>query len=151
MFLAIIMLFTKNKTIHSFVIIAGTLGVLVSLTYPVIGYDSHYYRYYQFMMAHGLLLIAPFYFTAVHGYLPSKKYVWNSFLILEGLTLFMLIFNYYNNTDFFFMFLDPQKIDKFPVIQYFGGIPYYIIIVEILAVLYFYGANKLFRRLEKRT
>lgn len=146
MVLCIIMIFSKNKTIHSFVLLAGGLGAIVSLSTPILGYDSNYYRYYQFFFAHGILIIAPIYFVFVHEYIPTKKDVINGFIILQSLTIFMMIFNYYNNTDFFFMFFDPSKIEKFPMIKYLGGIPYYIIFVEIFAGLYFFGSYKLFKK-----
>lgn len=144
MFFCIVHLFTRNKPIHSFVLLAGVLGAVVSLTMPVIGYDARFYRYYQFMFAHGILFLAPLYFMIVHNQIPTKKDVIKAFIILDTLTLFMTIFNYYNNTDFFFMFLDPSRIEKFPMIKYFGGIPYYMILVQILALGYFYGAHRFF-------
>ena len=147
MFFCIIQLFTRNKTIHSFVLLAGVLGAVVSLSMPVIGYDARFYRYYQFMFAHGILFLAPLYFMIVHQFIPSKKDVTKAHLILVVISLFMIVFNYYNNTDFFFMFIDPDKIEKFPMINYFGGIPYYIIVVHILAAAYFYGAGVFFKEL----
>lgn len=148
MFFAIIQLFTRNKTIHSFVLLSGVLGAVVSLGIPIIGYDSGFYRYYQYMIAHGILFLAPLYFLIVHKYIPSKKDVIKAFIILDSITIFMTVFNYFNNTDFFFMFIDPVKIEKYPMIKYFGGIPYYVLIVQVLALLYFYGAYHLFKYLK---
>ena len=150
MFVCVIMLFTMNKALHSFVLLAGTLGVVVSLSNPIIGYNFKYYRYYQFMFAHGILLIAPLYVSFVHNYLPSKKDVINGFIILQTLAIFMGVFNYFNNTDFFFMFVDPAKLEKFSVIKYVGGIPYYLIFVEVAALAYFYGSYRLFERIRNR-
>ena len=49
-----------------------------------------------------------------------------------------------------FMFIDPDKIEKFPMIQYLGGIPYYILVAEVVVGLYFYGSYKLFSYLDKK-
>ncbi len=138
MFLAIVLLFTKNKTIFNFVLFTGILGGLISLLFPVIGYDSSYYRYYQYEIAHGILILTPIYFVAVYNYVPTKIETIYSFLILQGIMVFMLILNYYIGTDFMFVFLDPAKIDKFPVIAKFGGIPLYILWMEIVGVLAYY-------------
>jgi hypothetical integral membrane protein (TIGR02206 family) len=143
MFLAIILLFTKNKSVYTFVLYAGVLGGLISLATPIIGYDSGYYRYYQFYIAHGLLIITPIYFMFVHNYFPTKKDVINAFWILQGLIVFMGVFNVIFGTDFMFVFLDPSKIDKFPVIQYFGGIPWYIVPGEIAVFVAFYSMYKI--------
>ncbi len=62
----------------------------------------------------------------------------------------MLLFNYVMGTDFMFMFLDPSKIDKFSMIKYIGGIPYYLLVTEVVIGLYFYGSYKLFSYLNKR-
>ena len=138
MFLAIVLLFTKNKTIFNFVLFTGILGGLISLLFPVIGYDSSYYRYYQYEIAHGILILTPIYFVAVYNYVPTKIETIYSFLILQGIMVFMLVLNYYIGTDFMFVFLDPAKIDKFPVIAKFGGIPLYILWMEIVGVLAYY-------------
>jgi len=138
MFLAIILLINKNKTIFSFVLFTGILGGLISLSIPVIGYNSSYYRYYQYEIAHSLLILTPLYFMAVHDYLPTKKETIKAFLMFQGIVFFMIIFNYYANTDFMFVFIDKAKITKFPVIDQFGGIPLYLLWGELLSVgLYF--------------
>ena len=142
MFLAVILLFTKNRTLHTYVLMTGVAGGLISLFFPILGYNAMFYRYYQFMIAHGILILTPLYFMAVHDYIPSAKEVRISFYILQGLAIFMIVFNYYMNTDFLFLFIDPAKLDKFPAIALFGGIPYYIFLVEITGMLYFYGFYK---------
>lgn len=146
---AIYLLFTNNKTIYTFVLMTGILGALISFSSPVIGYDASYYRYYQFFFAHGILLITPIYYLFVYDWFPSKKEVIKGYIILQVLAKFMLLFNYVMGTDFMFMFLDPSRIDKFPMIEYIGGIPFYLIVAEIVIGLYFYGSYKLFSYLNK--
>jgi len=140
MILAIILLFTKNRTIFSFVLYAGIAGGLISLFFPIIGYDSSFYRYYQFMGAHILLILTPIYFMAVHCYVPNKKETIYGFLILQGLATFMVIFNAIVGTDFMFVFINADKVDKFPALSNFGGVPYYLILVEIVGLLYYFIA-----------
>lgn len=143
MFLAIILIFTKNRTVYTFVLFAGVLGGIISLFTPIIGYDSTYYRYYQFYIAHSLLIITPIYFMVVHNYFPTKRSTIQAFLILQSLAIFMGVFNYFLNTDFLFIFVDPAKLEKFPAIKMFGGIPYYLILVEITGIIAFYLMFKL--------
>jgi uncharacterized membrane protein YwaF len=127
----------------------GILGGLISVASPILGYNSAFYRYYQFFFAHGILILTPFYFILVHDYIPSTKEIYWSFAILQSFATFMMVFNYYMGTDFMFLFFDRTKIDKFPAIAYFGGIPYYIILMEILAISYHIVTDKLIRYLEK--
>ncbi len=138
MFFAIILIYTKNKTIFSFVLYTGVLGGLISYFTPVIGYNSEFYRYYQFYIAHGILILTPLYFVIVHNFYPTKKHTINAFLILQVIAVAMGFFNYFTNSDFMFIFVDPTKINKFPLIRYFGGIPYYLILVEIAGISLFY-------------
>ena len=147
---AVYLLFTNNKAVYSFVLLTGILGSLISISSPVIGYDSSYYRYYQFFFAHGILLITPLYYLIVYKWVPSGKEVLTGYIILQVLAKFMLLFNYVMGTDFMFMFLDPSKIDKFSMIKYIGGIPYYLLVTEVVIGLYFYGSYKLFSYLNKR-
>ncbi|MBU1020531.1 MAG: TIGR02206 family membrane protein [Firmicutes bacterium] len=137
MFLAIILIFTKNRTVFSFVLYTGVIGGLISVFVPVIGYDSTFYRYYQYEIAHAILILTPIYFIFVHDYIPNVKETIYAYLILQFFAKFMLVFNYFYHTDFMFVFLDPIKIEKFPVIEKFGGIPLYLIWVEIAAVVAF--------------
>lgn len=137
MFLAIILIFTKNRTIFAFVFYAGILGAFISYLTPILGYNSAYYRYYQFYIAHGLLILAPIYFLLVYDYIPTLRETVYAFAILQSLAIFMGIFNYFNDTDFMFIFVDPDKVAKFPSIQNFGGIPFYLIWVELTAVAAF--------------
>ena len=139
MMFAIYLLFSQNKQVHTFVLFTGVLGGIISLFTPVIGYDSHFYRYYQFYGAHILLIVTPIYFMVIKGYFPTKNNTIIAFVILQSLAIFMGFFNYFNNTDFMFIFVDPDKINKFPVIANFGGIPYYLIWVELVAILAFIG------------
>jgi hypothetical integral membrane protein (TIGR02206 family) len=147
---AIILLFTRNRSIYAFVLYAGVLGGLVSLFTPVIGYDSSYYRYYQFYASHLLLILTPFYFLFVHGYIPSKKEALKAYFTLQGLIVFMGIFNLIFDTDFMFVFLDPNKLEKFPIIRYFGGIPLYILPAEMLVALLFFGMHQLIHTAVKK-
>ncbi len=133
MFLAIILIYTRNKTVFAFVLYTGVLGGIISLLVPVIGYNSVYYRYYQYYLAHSILILTPIYFLVVYNYYPTKKDTVNAFLILQGLAVFMGIF------------VNPDKVDKFPMIAKFGGIPYYIILVEIAGVSLYYLMYKVTR------
>lgn len=151
MFLAIILIFTKNRIIFNFVLFTGVAGGLLSLFIPVLGYDSSYYRYYQYMIAHGILILTPIYFMAVHGYIPSAKETIYSFLVLEGIAIFMIIFNYYNGTDFLFLFIDEAKINKFPVIKSFGGIPLYLLWAHMTGIFYYFISYKAINFFYKRS
>lgn len=138
MLFAIILLFTRHKTIHAFVLYTGVLGGLVSLITPVMGYDSSFYRYYQFYIAHILLILTPLYFLIVKQYYPSKVETIRAFMVLQSLAIFMGIFNVIYGTDFMFIFFDPDKVNKFPMIARFGGVPWYLIWVELTGILAFY-------------
>ena len=149
MFLAIILIFTKNRTVYAFVFYAGLLGALISYLTPNHGYNAMYYRYYQFYIAHGILILTPIYFLFVHKYVPNLKETIYSFAILQSLAIFMVIFNYFNNTDFMFVFVDKAKIEKFPAISSFGGIPFYLIWVEITAIVLFTVIYLIIRKVTK--
>lgn len=149
MFFGIILMFTNNRTIFSFVMMTGIAGGLISLAFPILGYNASYYRYYQFMFAHGILVLVPFYYMFVYGFMPTSKEIRNAFIILQVLAIFMMVFNYFMDTDFMFLFFDKSKIDKFPAISMFGGIPYYIILVEFAALGYFFLIDRLIRYVQK--
>jgi hypothetical integral membrane protein (TIGR02206 family) len=137
MIFAIVLLFRQNQTIHAFVLYTGVLGGLVSLITPVMGYDSSFYRYYQFYIAHILLILTPLYFMIIKSYYPTKKETIVSFLILQGMAIFMGIFNVIYGTDYMFIFFNPDKVNKFPVIANFGGVPWYLVWVELTGIIAF--------------
>lgn len=149
MFIALILIATNNRKLHPFLLYAGTMGTFVSVVYPVLGYDSGYYRYYQFFIAHGILLLTPIYYLVIYEYYPTFKDTIRAFVILQIMAIFMLIFNYYVGTDFMFMFLDPDKLEKFEVIKYLGGIPTYLIWVEVLGFGFFMGMYYVIKKIYK--
>jgi len=102
------------------------------------------------MGAHILLILTPVYFMAVHGYIPSKKETIYGFLILQGLATFMVVFNAIVGTDFMFVFINADKIDKFPTLSNFGGIPYYLILVEVVGLSYYFIAYKAIKFFENK-
>ncbi|QMS85721.1 TIGR02206 family membrane protein [Candidatus Xianfuyuplasma coldseepsis] len=149
MMFAIYLLFSGNKNVYAFVLYTGVLGGLTSLFTPIMGYDSAYYRYYQFYGAHILLILTPIYYMVVKSYYPTAKSTVNAFLILQGLALFMGVFNYFYHTDFMFIFVDPVKETKFPMIKKFGGVPYYIIWMELVGLAGFYLMYKVTTLIEQ--
>jgi len=138
MFFAIILIFTKQRHIYAFVLYTGVIGGLISLFTPIMGYNSEFYRYYQFYGAHILLILTPLYFLIIEEYYPTKRDTIVAFGILQTLAIFMGFVNYFMNTDFMFIFVDPAKIEKFPAIDNFGGIPWYLVLVEITGIVAFY-------------
>ena len=86
----------------------------------------------------------------VHDFIPSTKEIWMSFAILQSIAVFMVIFNHFMNTDFMFVFIDQDKIEKFPAISKFGGIPFYLIWVEITGLSYFFIVDRMIRFIEQK-
>lgn len=134
MILTIILTFTKNKDIYSFVIFAGVLGGLLRMIVPDINYSFKDFRYYQYMISNGLLVITPLYFLIIHGYIPTLKNSITSVIVIQLYLILIALFNFYNFTNYMYIIVDPDASHNFSLIKSLGGYPWYLISVEFIMI-----------------
>jgi len=87
--LAWFMLIFKDYRIYEFVYFLGLGGAFQALMTPPVGiYGFPHFRFFQTMIAHGLLLTSAIYMTTVEGFRPT----WRSLLrVFIGVNIYMVL------------------------------------------------------------
>lgn len=128
----IILCFTKSKKIFDFVIYTGVLGGLSSLLVPALDLSFRYFRYYQFMICHGSIIIIPLYFFIVHKYHITLKDTISVILEIELLGVFLGIFNEHFNTYYMFVSFTSNSAAKGSILYYIGSGYIYFINLQVI-------------------
>lgn len=134
MILALIFLITKSRKIHAFLLQMGVLGGIIAMAVPLAGYSYKYYRYYQFMGSHILLVLIPIYYMVIYQYKPNFKTVVKVLIVTEILYVSMTIFNTFFDTNYFYVTLSEKTVTDTSMLNNFGGIPWYVLNVNVLGV-----------------
>lgn len=108
-----VLMFTKNKKLHSVIFYWALIGGIVTLVMPVgLNIGSSHFRYYQFMTGHVLLVISSLYFVFVHRFIPAKKSILKSFIYLQIPALVSIIVNLSFDTHYMYTTLNSAPYIK---------------------------------------
>ena len=144
---SIYLMFTGNKIVFDVVYLFGLAGTLQAIITPAVEEGFPHFRFYQFFIAHGFIILSSLYYVFVHGYRPDFKSVKRTFLIVNLLVPPIMLVNWltggnYNNLN---------RVPDVPtLIDYLGPWPFYIIPLEILAILFLLLAYLPFYILNRR-
>ncbi len=130
----IIALLTRNKTAFEWSCYFGIAGGMQALLSPefVNGYDRFYLI--QFYLDHGGVILMPLFLGIYEGMKP-REFSWGKILIsLNILAIIMFGFNWLNDSNY--MYVNTKPIADNPLV--IGKWPWYIFILELVAVINFY-------------
>lgn len=98
-----IALFTKNKNMMKYLLVIPIIGGVLSLLVPTVTVGFTHFRYYQFMIAHVLILIIPFYMSMIYEVELSISNMVQSFYMHVVFLLFWGFVNYMTGWDYAIM------------------------------------------------
>ncbi|GGH12316.1 ABC transporter permease [Paenibacillus segetis] len=139
--LSIIMLLTRSKKLYQILYFAGIAGAFQALITPNLAYGYHHFRYFEYFIAHGAIVLSPLYMTWVEQYKPTWKSIGWSLLFLNALAVVVGSVNYVLGSNY--MFLN-HKPDTASALDLLGPYPYYLLAEEGVALLFFVGMYTLF-------
>lgn len=133
--LSAIMLVNKNFLLYEINYFWGLGGAIQALFTPDIGiYGFPHFRYFQFFVSHGSIILAVLYMTWVHGLRPQLKSVWKVF----GITNFYLVviagFNLLVGGNYLFIC---EKPIGGSLLDFLGPWPWYILSLEGVGLVSF--------------
>jgi hypothetical integral membrane protein (TIGR02206 family) len=135
LFLAAIMLVNKSYLLFEFVYFAGLSGAVQAILTPDLGiYSFPHFRAFQFFIAHGAVVIASLFMVIVEGYRPRWKSIWNAFGLLNVYALIIGIINRMMQANYLFLSHKPENPS---LMDFLGPWPWYILSLEMVAVLMF--------------
>jgi hypothetical integral membrane protein (TIGR02206 family) len=142
-FVAIYMLITKKQWAFELLLFIGMPGGIHSLLTPELTHGDSLIHKIDFFLAHGGLVLTPFYGIFVLKMWPRKSSWLFSFLKLQLLVIIVGALNYLLESNY--MYLANPPIANNPLIpeesSFFGQWPYYIIIFEIAVLVHAFIIN----------
>jgi len=134
--LSAIVLIKKNYLLYELIYFWGMGGAIQSLLTPDIGiYGFPHFRFFQFFVSHGLLVITTIFLTVVEKYRPTQRSIWKVFLITNFYLIFIAGFNYVFDANYLFICYKPVNGS---VMDFLGPWPWYILSLEVIGLISFY-------------
>lgn len=140
--LTIVLLFTNNKKVWYFVFYTGIIGGIVSFAIPDL-YHSGYnrYRFYEFVLAHGSIILVPIYYLTCYKWNVTKKITLISIGITNVLGFGMWPVNILlrntgilDDANFMFSLGPPEDVESV-----FGAYPWHFFTFELVLLVTFFG------------
>jgi len=133
--LSAIMLVNRNYLLFEINYFWGLGGAIQALLTPDIGiYGFPHYRYFQFFVSHGTIIMAVLYMTFVHGYRPELKSVWKVFGITNIYLVVIAVFNWVVGGNYLFICHKPINGS---IIDFLGPWPWYVLSLEGVGLVSF--------------
>jgi hypothetical integral membrane protein (TIGR02206 family) len=131
--LTMVMLLTKNRSLYEISYFLGIGGALQALLTPdITGYGFPHFRAFNTFLAHGLLVAVPVYMTLVEGYRPTLESLKRVFIWTNIYMIFVFFLNLVLGSNFLFIAYKPD----FPtLLDLLAPWPWYIIQLEVVGFL----------------
>jgi hypothetical integral membrane protein (TIGR02206 family) len=127
------MLIFKNYQIYEFVYFLGIGAGLQALLTPDVGiYNFPHFRFLQAFIGHGMMLTAGVYMTTVEGFRPTWKSMARVILISN---IYMVIIFFVNNAIGSNYLMVNGKPNVKSILDLLPAWPYYLIYVELIAIV----------------
>ncbi|WP_249435785.1 TIGR02206 family membrane protein [Paenibacillus sp. Marseille-Q4541] len=145
--LSIVMLITRNRILYILVFYAGICGALAALVTPNLAYTFPHFRFIQFFIAHGAIILSALYMTWIENYRLTFRSVPIAFILLNIVAGVVWIINQMTGANYMFL---SRKPDTPSVLDVLGPYPRYILMEEMLALTLFLMLYVLFFYLPSR-
>jgi len=152
--LAAFLLINRSYLLYELVYFWGLGGAIQALVTPDIGvYGFPHYRFFQFFISHGLLIFASLYMTWVGGMRPTHRSIWKVWGITNIYLVFIAGFNLLVDGNYLFICYKPVNGS---IMDAMGPWPWYILVLEVVAVISFYlyylpfAVNDIILKIKKR-
>ncbi|OZM56061.1 TIGR02206 family membrane protein [Lottiidibacillus patelloidae] len=133
-FLAAYMLWTKSYALFEVLYFWALAGALQAYLTPELFYGYDHFRYYQFFIGHGLIIIAPLFMCFIHQYRPTFRSLIKAFVTINLYALFVYFIDVLVEANYLLLRHKP-KTDS--LLDFFGPWPYYILVLEVAAIILF--------------
>jgi hypothetical integral membrane protein (TIGR02206 family) len=146
--LSAILLLTKSYKLFEFTYFAGVGSALQAMLTPDISlYTFPHFRFVHFFISHGGIVIANLFMVLVESYRPTWKSVWKAFLYLNTYATFIFVLNLIIGSNY--MYISEKPINP-SILDYLGPWPFYILPLEIIAIVTFLILYLPFKLLPKK-
>lgn len=134
-FLAVLMLITKNYSLFELTYFVGLAASIQALLTPhLYNYNFPHFRFFEFFIAHGGIVTAVSYIVFVEKYRPRWKSIFKTFGFVNIYILFIILLNIVLKTNYLNIIRKPELPS---IMDYLGPWPFYLFAIELVIVLSF--------------
>ena len=132
---SIFVLLTRNYRVYEIFFFIGIAGAGQTVLTPDAGiYGLPHFRAIQTLGAHGLIVIAMVYMTAIEGFRPTRASIWKALLAANVYMLFVTAINFWLGSNYMYTLRKPATA-SLPDLM--GAWPWYLVGAEFLALAMF--------------
>ena len=124
----------------------GMSGTLQALLTPTLNFDFPHPSYFRYFGLHSTIVIAAIYLVCGQRYYPRPGSVWRAWLLINVYLLVTTIVNYLLSSNYGYTCEKPTAAS---LMDYLGPWPWYILSLELLALMLFLLLDWPFHRLRK--
>lgn len=149
--LAILMLLTNSYRLFQFMYFAGLASSIQAILTPDLGhYSFPHFRYFEFFVSHGGVVLACLIMVVASKYRPTITSMWVTVLIVNLYTVCVFFINKLLKANFMYLMKKPENTS---LLDYLGPWPWYLLSAELVMIVSFYILYSPFwlkRKIEKR-
>lgn len=132
---SIYVLMTRNYRVYEIVFFIGIAGASQTMLTPDAGiYGLPHFRAVQSLAAHGMIIIAMVYMTAIEGYRPTWASIGRAMLFANVYMVFVTIINHLIGSNYMYTLGKPSSAS---ILDMMGPWPWYLVNAEFLALSLF--------------
>lgn len=129
-----IMLLTKNRNLFEMFYFIALAGAIQAILTPDLYFGFPQFRYIQFFFDHFLLISAPLIMIWLYDFKINHKSLIKSFLTINGIAAVVFFMNTILSANYMFLNHKPNSAS---LLDFLGPYPYYILSLELVAILIF--------------
>lgn len=134
LYLCVYMLITKNRTVFEIVYFFGLSGALQALITPDLFYTFPHFRFIHFFIAHFSIVLSILYMVWIEKFQITFRSFVKSFITLNAIALIAIIVNFITGANYMFLARKPTNAS---LIDFLGPYPWYILSLELIAIIMF--------------
>ncbi|WP_379968932.1 TIGR02206 family membrane protein [Ectobacillus sp. sgz5001026] len=133
--LSIVMLVTRSVSLFRFLYFAGISSSIQAMLTPDLGiYSFPHFRYIDFYVSHGGVILACIFMLAVEKYKPTFRSLWMSVLIVNLYAGCVFLINRFLHANYLYLMKKPEISS---ILNYLGPWPWYLLSVEGVLIISF--------------
>lgn len=133
--LSIILLLNESYSIYEIIYFWGFGGTLQAVITPDLGgYNFPHYRFFQFFVSHGVIIVTAVFMTFIYSYRPKLVSVFKVWGYTNLLLVVAVVVNIITDGNYLYVCRKPTTPS---LMDYLGPWPWYILSLEAVAIVSF--------------
>lgn len=134
LYMCVLMLVLKSKSIFKMVYFTGIGGAIQALLTPVLYYNFPHVIFFEFFIAHMVIIASILYMIWVHKFRPTFKSIFSAMVFLNILVVIIYPINMLTGGNYMFLARKPATAS---LLDMLGPHPWYLLSLEVVAVVLF--------------